>query len=586
MKKDIEIYKAIANLPEELVTPEIAAAGIEEGDIKLLDHLPHKYLTGEIILGIIKKNEKSYSWQSFELSSIPVGLRTQEVSDFAVNKDLSNFPDVPAEHRSQLMLKKIVSDIDKGIKYLHLMPETLWDTSLAYAGVNDAYSCHSQSYNSRGRYYTSGTNDIKMVQAFLTFVPKAIKNRQFYYGLFTNTKLSSEHIDLITPLKHKSRPYYLQMATRKFSLIPEKHYCYEIFMAAMAENSQTHISTLLSDPIKPHLFACMDDTMADRVVTVSAGNFKDLPKNFQTSKRLILAIDSFTGSYGYNLVDDSYRHLFTKSVCQAFIRKDRDYPEFPKTIWTPDFVEYCLQYGSSFNWFKQMPAHLQTRDIVYKALDKCLSNLPYARPELISLEQAQEMFRDSEYTHEHIPEHFYSEFTGQTGLPKEFFGGEVSFQALRMNKGNFRYCKLGDCYLGCHKYDRYSSPMYLIMTRRTPHSIRPEVIFDRTIGTYHATWLEKLIADYDPCFSKPAVPKGLKEYQVNAYYGIEKVDTYKGLTIYRNTLLGAGINYAVKIDGIIRNFNEINNLKETIDETEQKAINSQPQHTDVQRIAV
>ena len=287
MKQNIEIYKAIANLPQELITPEIAAAGIEEGDIKLLDHLPHKYLTSEIILGIIKKNEKSYSWQSFELSSIPVGLRTQEVSDFAVNKDLSNFPDVPAEYRSQLMLKKIVSDIDKGIKYLHLMPETLWDTSLAYAGVNDAYSCHSQSYNSRGRYYTSGTNDIKMVQAFLTFVPKAIKNRQFYYGLFTNTKLSSEHIDLITPLKHKSRPYYLQMATRKFSLIPEKHYCYEIFMAAMAENSQTHISTLLSDPIKPHLFACMDDTMADRVVTVSAGNFKDLPKNFQTSKRLI-----------------------------------------------------------------------------------------------------------------------------------------------------------------------------------------------------------------------------------------------------------------------------------------------------------
>ncbi len=233
-----------------------------------------------------------------------------------------------------------------------------------------------------------------------------------------------------------------------------------------------------------------------------------------------------------------------------------------------------------------MPANLQTRDIVFKALDKCLSNLPYVRPELISLEQAQEMFRDSEYTHEHIPEHFYSEFTGQTGLPKEFFGGEVSFQSLRMNKGNFRYCKLGDCYLGCHKYDRYSSPMYLIMTRRTPHSIRPEVVFDRTIGTYHTTWLEKLIADYDPCFSKPAIPKGLKEYQVNAYYGIEKVDTYKGLTIYRNTLFSTGINYAVKIDGIIRNFNEIDDLKETIDETEQKAINPQSRHTDLQRIAV
>ena len=586
MKQNIEIYKAIANLPQELITPEIAAAGIEEGDIKLLDHLPHKYLTSEIILGIIKKNEKSYCWQSFELSSIPVKLRTQEVSDFAVNKDLSNFPDVPAEYRSQLMLEKIVSDIDKGIKYLHLMPKTLWNMSLVYVGINDAYSCHSQSYNHRGRYYSSGTNDIKMVQAFLTFVPEAIKNRQFYYGLFTNTKLSSEHIDLITPLKHKSRRYYLQMATRKFSLIPEKHYCYEIFMAAMAENSQTHISTLLSDPIKSHMLACMDDAMADRVVTVSAGNFKDLPKNFQTSKRLILAIDSFTGSYGYNLVDDSYRHLFTKSVCQAFIRKDSDYPEFPKTMWTPDFVEYCLQYGSSFNWFKQMPAHLQTRDIVYKALDKCLSNLPYVRPELISLEQAQEMFRDSEYTHQHIPEHFYTDFIEKTGLPKGFFGGETSFQSIRSNKGNYRYCKLGHCYLGIYQYERYGSPSRLIMTRRTPYSMRPEVVFDRTIGTYHSTWLEKLIADYDPCFTKPVITKGLKEYQVNAYYGIEKVETYRGLTIYRNTLLGAETGYVAKIDGVITHYSTINDLKETINETEQKTINPQSQHPDLQRTAV
>lgn len=586
MKKDIEIYKAIANLPEELITPEIAAAGIEEGNIELLDYLPHKYLTGEVILGIINKNEKSYSWHSFELSSIPVELRTQEVSDFAVNKDLKNFPDVPAEYRSRLMLEKIVGDIDKGIRYLNLVPETLWDTTLAYAGINDAYSCHSQSYNSRGRYYSSGTNDIKMVQVFLTFVPAAIKNRQFYYGLLANTKLSPEHIDLIIPSKHKLRPYYLQMATRKFSLIPEEHYSHEIFMAAMTENSRTSVSDLFSERIKLHLFDCMDDDMADRVITVSAESFKNLPKNFQTSKRLILAIDSFSGNYGYNLVSDSHRHLFTQSVCRAFIRQDKDYPEFPKTMWTPDFVEYCLQHGQSFKWFQQMPAHLQTRDIVFKALDKCLSNLPYARPKLISLEQAQEMFRDSEYTHKHIPEHFYSEFAEQTGLPKAFFGGEVSFQALRVNKGNNRYCKLGDCYLGCHKYDRYGSPMQLIMTRRTPYSIRPVVVFDRTIGTYHATWLEKLIADYDPCFSKPAVPKGLKEYQVNAYYGIEKIDTYKGLTIYRNTLLGAGINYTVKTGGIIRNSNEINDLKEIIDETEQKAINPQSQHTDVQRIAV
>ena len=51
--KDIDICKAIAHLPEELVTSEIATAGIEEANIELLDHLPHKYLTGEAILSII-----------------------------------------------------------------------------------------------------------------------------------------------------------------------------------------------------------------------------------------------------------------------------------------------------------------------------------------------------------------------------------------------------------------------------------------------------------------------------------------------------------------------------------------------------
>lgn len=585
--KDIDICKAIAHLPEELVTPEIATAGIGEGNIELLDHLPHKYLTGEAILSIINKNEKSYSWQSFSLSRIPEELRTQEVCDFAVNKDIDNFSYVPANCRTYDMLKKMVSDIDKGIKYLHLFSETLWDATFAYAGINDAYSCHVQSYRYRGGYHTSGTNDIKMVQVFLTFVPATIKTRKFYEGLFLNTKLSPEHIDLLIPVKYKRRSYYRQIATRKFSLIPEKHYCYEIFMAAMAENSQTHISTLLFDPIKSRMLACMDDTMADRVVTVSAGNFKDLPKNFQTSKRLILAIDSFTGSYGYSLVDDSYRHLFTKSVCQAFIRKDRHYPEFPKHIWTSGFVDYCLQHGPSFNWFEQMPKHLQTPGIVYKALEENAGYLAYARPELISLEQAQKLFRQSEYTHQYIPERFYTDFIEQTGLPKEFFGGETDFHSFRENRTKHTYCKLGHCYLGFYQYERYGSPTRLIMTRRTPHSIRPETVFDRTIGTYHSTWLEKLIADYDPCFIKPSITKGLKQYQINGYYTVEKVETYKAHTICVNTLLGERISYSVKINGRVEFFNQINNLKEEIDETEQqKTIVPHSQHPDLQRAAV
>lgn len=587
MKKDIDICKAIANLPEELITPEIAAAGIEEGNIELLDHLPHKFLTGAVILGIINKNEKSYSWQTFSLSRIPEELRTQEVCDFAVNKDIDNFSHVPANNRTSEMLKKMVFDVDKGIRYLHLFPEILWDTTFAYAGINDAYSSHTQSYHYRGGYHTSGTNDIKMVQVFLTFVPVTIKTQKFYEGLFTGTKLSPEHIDLLTPAKYKHRSYYMQMASRKFSLIPQNRYRYEIFMAAMTENSKNSVDNLFSEQIKPYLFACLDNAMADHIVTVSAEHFKKLPKKFQTSKRLKLAIDSFNGYYGYNLVDSTHEHLFTESVCQAFIRKNKDYPEFPKHIWTHTFIEYCMQHGPSFCWFEQMPKHLQTPDIVHKAIENNTGCLAYARPELISLEQAQELFRQSEYTHQYIPEHFYTEFTEQTGLPKEFFGGEISFHSFRESKINYTYCKLGHCYLGFYQYGRYGSPTRLIMTRRTPHSIRPETVFDRTIGTYHSTWLEKLIADYDPCFTKPAIVKGLKEYQINGYYCVEKIETYKAHTIYVNTLLGERISYSVKRNGRVKFSHQINNLKEEINETEQeKTIISQPQHPDLQRVAV
>ena len=60
------IYEAVANLPEELITPEIAAAAIEEGNIQLLDCLPHKYLTGEVVVSVIEKNSNSYSYYGFK----------------------------------------------------------------------------------------------------------------------------------------------------------------------------------------------------------------------------------------------------------------------------------------------------------------------------------------------------------------------------------------------------------------------------------------------------------------------------------------------------------------------------------------
>ena len=99
------IYEAVNNLPEALITPEIAQAAIEEGKLALLDCLPHKYLTGDVVVSIIQKN--SDSWRGFKLSSLPQDLRTKEVCEFAVDKDSDNITDVPKEYLSSTMLMKL-----------------------------------------------------------------------------------------------------------------------------------------------------------------------------------------------------------------------------------------------------------------------------------------------------------------------------------------------------------------------------------------------------------------------------------------------------------------------------------------------
>ena len=111
-----EIYTAVANLPEHLVTPEIAQAAIEEGNLKLLDCLPHRYLTEEAVMSIINRNEKSYSWDTFKLSNIPEELRGEQLCEFAVRKDCDNIVHVPKKLRSSTMLKNLLERKDAGIK--------------------------------------------------------------------------------------------------------------------------------------------------------------------------------------------------------------------------------------------------------------------------------------------------------------------------------------------------------------------------------------------------------------------------------------------------------------------------------------
>ena len=83
-------------------------------------------------------------------------------------------------------------------------------------------------------------------------------------------------------------------------------------------------------------------------------------------------------------------------------------------------------------------------------------------------------------------------------------------------------------------------------------AIRPEVVFDKAIGTFHKTWLEKMVADYDRGFTKPVVESGLKKLQTNGYYNVKLLETTpSGIKIFRNLFLDYTVSYIAEKDGIV-----------------------------------
>ena len=306
--------------------------------------------------------------------------------------------------------------------------------------------------------------------------------------------------------------------------------------------------------------------MADKVIEAIPYAFKQLPEKSQTPERLIFALEKCERNT-ISIDPEADYQLFTKDVCKAYVRKNHDLPKLPLSIWTPDFVDYCMAQGTSFRWFEQLPQNLQTQDMVYKVLDYSSSYLSKVRLELVSLEQAMVLYRKDKYNREHIPQYFIKEFKDETGLDERFFGGEVSFATLRENRDCYTYSKLGNTYIGIYQSDRsYNEPMTLVVTRRTPRAFRPVEIFEREIGTFHTTWLEKMIADYDVSFVKPTVSKALKPYQYNGYYAVEKVETYNGVAIYASVLFGEQVYFSTMIDGDVVRCNSLEQAKSEMKE--------------------
>ncbi|KAA6302808.1 MAG: hypothetical protein EZS26_000978 [Candidatus Ordinivivax streblomastigis] len=544
------ITTAIENLPEELLTPQIVEAGIQEGEIELLNFLPPTYLTADNINRLVSSDK--YSWRGFDLARVPVTCRNQAVCDCAVKKSINNYRHVPDKLKSHSMSEELMKLASKNIGLLEFIPEKDWSNEFVYKGICSIYGESSYNYNSRGRgYYSSNesnTNEkMRLIQILLSFAPRKIKNSKFYLGLFTHTKMSGANIQFLIPNKYKHDEYYRLLAGRDFSLIPQEKYSYEIFLSALGDKGTLSLYDVFKkENLKEKIMAVMDDVIADAIMKKAPQYFDSLPKQFQTVSRLLFTIDNHKDYYHYdNLIKD--KKLLTKSVCKVLVKLNNNLPVFPDEIWNEDFVKFCMKITGSFYWFEQMPQRLQTQDMVNKAVEYSGYNVQYAHPSFINSHIAMKLYRKDGNLKKYLPSRFFTDFTATTGLPEEFFGGECSFLELKEKRKEYTYCQIGNTYIGFYTDGRYSnSSSFVIMTRLSLDDGQPQVVFNRRVGSFHKTWLEKQIADYDREFEKPAVSKMYKEVQLSPYYGVEPAGVKDDVQIFRNTFRGETVAFVAK----------------------------------------
>lgn len=575
------ITTAVQNLHEHLLTDDIVSAAAAEGDVRLLDYLPEKYLTPDLIFSVIFcKNEDEHYFRSFNLGRIPVTARTKEVCLIAVKNSHDNFSHVPVEHRGGELMAILVETAEQTMHLISQMPAEAWSYEHVITGIKSIISAiYSNNYTSRFQRYTAQTylttKAVRNIQLFLSMVPAKYKTRKLYMEFFKFELLTSKDISFLIPSKYKQHEYYLMLAKIDFGLVPESRYTYEHFMLALGPDSKMDIHSFeKNDKVRTRIFELMDNTMADLIIDKSPRFFPELPKKFRTTGRLKRALEKYSGnSYWRGWIKKEDRLLLTPTVCRLFVKKGLGLPEcMPKFIWNAEFVDYCIENGSPHVWFNEMPKELMTQklaDYLINYNGHYLTNVPQ---EFITYDHAVQVHRDYlkdnklKQIEDHIPSHYYREFTRETGLPKEFFGGEVTLQTLRETKGKYTYCKLDKSYLGIYCTGRWQDEAYrIVLTRHSSGSIYPQQVFDKVVQTFHVTWLEKLIADNDPQYQKPVARKDLKDLHINPYYTLVEDCHYQNFTIFRNVLLGGTANYVVRLNGSVVFDKSLDGVKEAID---------------------
>lgn len=528
------IVSAIEWLPEHLFTEEIVEAAVESKEIEVLSYIPGHFLTTERIERIIKDSKES--WHSFELRNIPEEYRSQAVCDFAMRKSTKNIAAVPETMITRGMAEAAIRSGRGNFDILACIPERLWDMQLAYLAL--------RTYIYEPYYTTKWQDSIMTTGLILGYVPAAVKTRNFYYGMLDEPKILSSITDAVVPSRFKTEAYYCKMAEHDLSLVPAEFYSYKILHAAVCSADSKNFIT--DRMFYNSLLVYLDDMLADRLVEKHPHMFRNLPKPFKTSKRLLVAIENSKQETNYYIDEETEKHLLTTEVCKAFVRRNGNCPQFPLKVWTRKFVDYCMEYGTEFRWYHQMPREFQTSKNTQAAYDYSRHHICNFAKRFITPRMAKECYRVEHYDRV-IPRHFLTEFRRQTGLSEKFYGGETSMLSLKNERNDYTYCKIGNTYLAFYLKEQYEpSSAHLMMTRSDSKYCTPELVFDIPVGTFHRTWLEKIVAENDPRFTKPRVDKSLRAVQAVCYYGVEKIKDLNRTEIFRNTFMGHTIGYCAR----------------------------------------
>ena len=524
-----DIVQAISNLPEDMVTSEMVALALEANNPRLINVVPRRFITAELLEKLIPH---ASLFRRFCLAKVPSELYTQQVCDAAFQCDAANFPVIPDSFKTAAMVEQIVDEPIGGLWLLPFIPEHLWTDKVIGKGIDKISKSEREGAT------------VERLHIFLHYVPRRIRTWGFFKRLMRSDALTAGWMPLVIPRKYQNQTYYVAWGAKDITQVPLQRIDKKVALSAL---NHGHGYLMLSDNRKYSelLASMMNEDMADTVVQKSPGAFEYLPKAFRTDKRLSLAVKNCKfHPHMSNLCKIAMsENLLSSQVCKAFVRRDSSCPIFPADIWDQAFVDYCVRYGKSLEWYAQMPRQFMTRQIADLVLAKSPRGIKEIPEQFISLPVAQRIYREDRDNRTYLPDQYFADFQVLTGLPEDFFGGEVSFKELKKHEVSGIYCHLGNLYFGFIKIGRYQPECRLIMRQKIAGVETPELVFDKPVSSFSQNWLEKIVAENDPSFVKPDVGKPFKRLQGSPYYNVFPIESEHGTRVWKRTFCGFAIEY-------------------------------------------